>query len=161
MLTQFHSRPFILAAGVCALIFGAALVGCDRQEFEVDDDVEVSESSAELGEHYTLHVDRDDLIVGEEGIVGFEIRPGDHLEINLDFPWRVEFDEVEGIEFGEQQLGRGDLDLEKERAIMPVDLTALDEGQFRIEARADFSVCNDQRCDIMRDEPVEFIVQAQ
>ncbi len=160
MSHQLYSGRYLVICLSVSIVWSSALMGCDRQEFDVDDDVEVTESSAELGTHYTLHVDAQDLVVGEEGEVGFKIRPGDQLEINLDFPWRVDFEDSDSLQLSDRQLSRDALDLSKERAVLPVDVTAMEPGEHRVEARADFSVCNDQRCDIMRDEPVEFIVQA-
>ncbi len=155
-------------------LFGLALVAilltlvtaCDREEFEA----EASATSPEAGQQaapaggsdkYAMRVDGADVAVDDQATVNLEILPGSDLKINLDYPWAFEFNEADGLELAQGKLRITDLDLTEDRAIIPVGVTAHEPGRHRVSGTGDFSVCNDDICEILRGEPVEFVVEAE
>jgi hypothetical protein len=155
----------LLALALIAF-FVVMTTACDREEY----DVEASATSPEAGDErggslnsdkYAMRVDGADVAVDDAATVNLEILPGSDLKINLDYPWEFEFSEADGVELAEERLRFADLDLTEERAIIPVGVTALEPGRHTVSGKGDFSVCNDDICEIMRGEPVEFVVEAQ
>lgn len=98
--------------------------------------------------------------VGSEAKATFRIEPRGDLKINKEYPWSIAFEPHEALSLGATTLGRGDLELADERAELPITVTATSAGEYTVSATGSFSVCNPQRCDILRDEPLEFTVVA-
>jgi hypothetical protein len=98
--------------------------------------------------------------VGKSTEVEFRIEPRGDLKINKEYPWKIEFHEVDGMAFENAILGADTLKLTDEAATIPLSLTASRAGKSTLKATGSFSVCNPQRCDILRDEPLEFTVVA-
>lgn len=146
-----------------AILF-IGLVGCEREE--LDATAQPAEPAAEAvavdkSDQYTVQVLEGELGVGDFETLLVQVLPGPGLEINLEFPWAVRLGQVEGLEFEAAEIKRDELDLTVERAQLPVKLKADQAGVYEVEARADFSVCNEERCDILRDEPLPFTVHVQ
>lgn len=99
-------------------------------------------------------------IVGTESEIVFRIEPRGDLKINKEYPWSIEFDTVDGVELAATSLKKDAIGLEDEQASIPVGVTAAKPGEHKLTATGNFSVCNPHRCDILRDEPLEFTVVA-
>lgn len=158
-------RYSILLSLIAMMLFVA--IGCEREELDATAVAPASEGAVEAqdksdkSDQYRVQVMEAEPVAGEFETVFVQVLPGPNLEINLEFPWAVRLGEVEGLEFEPPALQREDLDLSVERAQVPVRLKAAQAGVYEVEARADFSVCNDDRCDILRDEPLSFTVRVQ
>jgi hypothetical protein len=57
-------------------------------------------------------------------------------------------------------VGKDAIELKKSGASIPVKLKATAPGAHRLVATADFSVCNDSKCELYRDETVAFEIAA-
>ncbi len=147
--------------------------GCDREEYdpeavpaqEADDESEADDPAHAAGinwdsHHYSMQLSEREIAAGEDEEVGLELLPGTDLRVNLDFPWSIEFEETDGIELGASSLDGDAMELTEERAVIPVELMAEAQGEHTVAARGNFSVCNDDICHILRDESVEFVVDA-
>ena len=149
------------------------MVGCERDEYQAtavevdeerpDDEAQPSDfdDARDRSDQFTMTVSGADIEVGNQAEVQLQLLPGPDLKINLEFPWVIEFEEVDALEYGATRLGSDAMDLQDERATIPVTITAGEPGNYEVMARADFSVCNDDRCDILRDEPLSFMVRAR
>ena len=155
-----------LAVALVAVATMGLVVGCDREELDVqaqaDEPVQGDEATLmQRAGIYSMRVDDGSVDVDSESRVELRVLPGDDLKVNLDYPWAIEFDETDGVSLGATRLRIGDLDLDEERAIIPVDVTATEAGRHTLTGKADFSVCNDDICEILRGEPVEIVVEAR
>lgn len=154
----------MVGIGLALVVFSS--VGCNRS-----DRAAVEEPSAEVGTSdnavksskkgmYSARIEQDSVAVGEPIEVALVIEPGKDLKINLDFPWKVEMQETETMSFSSANFAKGDIRLNEERATVPLVINVAKAGEYEVEAKADFSVCNDERCEILRDESVSVKVRA-
>lgn len=98
--------------------------------------------------------------VGKTGTINFAVKPSGGLKINHDFPWKVTFEDAEGVEIASRTVGGSKIELADDEATIPVQLRANTAGEHRLAATGSFSVCNDTKCYVMRDEKVEFELAA-
>ena len=154
----------IVGLGLALVTFVS--VGCDRA-----DRAAVAEPSASADESdnavkrskkgmYTVRIDQESVQVGEPVEVALSIEPGKDLKINLDFPWKVEMQATDSVSFPTTNFASSDIKLSEERATVPLVLNVAKAGDYDVEAIADFSVCNDDRCEILRGERVIVKVRA-
>ncbi|RAL23694.1 hypothetical protein DL240_05920 [Lujinxingia litoralis] len=120
-----------------------------------------SGQGAERAGNYRVEAPAAPLTVGAESTAELAVVPGPNLKINLEYPWKIEFEEVEGLTMATTLLNRQALQLSEERATIPLRLTPSAAGEYTLKARGNFSVCNDDRCDILRDEALQFKVTVQ
>lgn len=118
-------------------------------------------NSAGGSEHYSTESPDEALPVGQKSEAAFDITPTGDLKINHEFPWTIEFAEQDGIELAQASFSKDDFGLEDEAATLSVLMEADEAGTHQLEATADFSVCTDTECFVMRDEPLSFEVEAQ
>jgi len=101
------------------------------------------------------------LQTGDDSEVTFEIRPADGLKINREYPvWSLQLDDSNPIEMEKRSFDRNDFDLDEGKAAATTTLTIPESGEKTLSGTANFSVCNDERCHVLRDEPVRFRVKA-
>lgn len=135
---------------------------CERETYDPADESDApAEAVAVASDDYRLQVDGQEIASGEETTVNLAVLPGDDLKINLEFPWSFEFENADAVTVDDGPIDINAIDLTEERATIPVALTAQGAGQHTISGVGNFSVCNDKVCEVMRDEPVEFVVQAE
>ncbi len=155
---------WIVGNGLALITF--ASIGCDRS-----DRAAVAEPSAAISDSenavkrskkgmYSARIAQDSVVVGQPIEVALAIEPGNDLKINLDFPWKIEMQEREGVSFPTTSFSKADITLSEERATVPMVLNVAKAGEYDVEAIADFSVCNDDRCEILRGESVIVKVRA-
>ncbi len=158
-------RMRVMSPWTAILVFGVLTVGlmtgCDREEYDPEAVAQEAQEHVDRSHQYTMRVEGSEIDVGEESAVELLVLPGPDLKINNEFPWSIEFDEIDGLVVERSKMNWNDMELQDEQATIPVSVTAKEPGQHRLEGRADFSVCNDERCDILRNEPVELILEAQ
>lgn len=159
--TGLATNAVVAAIVVVAVAVVVVTTGCEREEFDSEAVAESADGPVDRSDQFTTGVEGAEVEVGEESRVEFQVFPGPDLRINDEFPWAIEFDDVEGLELGASSMDWTDMELRDERATIPVDVTAAQVGRYTLEAKADLSVCNDERCDILRGEPVELVVEAQ
>ncbi len=153
---------------ISAAILGSsvALAACDKdeaagaQEPVMNTPEKAPAKQPGTDDRYATKSPDDEAVVGQKTKVAFRIEPRGDLKINKEFPWKIEFQAPEGVELGATALDRSAIELTDSAATIPVDLTAAEAGQLKLAATGNFSVCNPQRCDILRDEPLEFSVVA-
>ena len=98
--------------------------------------------------------------VGQTDQVEFAITPGAGLKINKKFPWKLTFQETEGVEIASKTVSRSSFDLSEDKAAVPVAMRVAEAGEHRVTATGDFSVCTPNKCYSMRDQKVEFSLEA-
>lgn len=150
----------------------AGAVACDQQtsdggesaEAEApsgDDELEtVTSSSSNNSDRYSVVSPKSSVDVGKTSTVEFQVKPASGLKINHEYPWKVTFEGAEAVEVASKTVGRSQIELEDDAATIPVQLRANAEGTHTLAAKGSFSVCNDTKCWVMRDESVEFELAA-
>lgn len=111
-------------------------------------------------DRYSVESPESAVDVGKTGTVEFAVKPSGGLKINHDYPWKVTFEDVEGVEIASKTVGSSKIELADEQATIPVQLRANAAGNHKLSATGSFSVCNDTKCYVMRDEKVEFELAA-
>ena len=160
--TNWRWTRWGLVLGWVALVM---LSGCERDELDLDAlGAEAGESSGggiHRMDQYRTRVQGTELEVGQEGEVMFQVVPGPDLKINLEFPWRMQWESPEGVVLKETEFDAATMDLTEEVATIAVPLEVLEAGSHEVRGIANFSVCNDDRCDILQREEVSFVIDAE
>ena len=152
----------IAAIGAGLVCLWGLTMGCEREQYDPEAAAVEAEMETQRGSHqYSSRVDDGELMVGQEQDVRLAVLPKPDLKINLEFPWSVEFSEGDDLAFDQLQWDREAMDMSEERVAIPLTVTAASAGAHTIEGRANFSVCNDDRCYIFSDEALEFVVHAE
>ena len=99
--------------------------------------------------------------VGEPSEVALKIEPSDGFKINKEFRWNFEFHPSDAVEFESAKISSDALALEDAGATIPLKLTAKSAGEHKLKATGDFSVCNEDKCELYRDQEVAFTLQAE
>lgn len=120
-----------------------------------------TESTSNNRDRYNVVSPGTSVNVGETQTVQFSIEPTGGLKINHDYPWKVTFEDTDGVDIASPTVGGSKIELADEAATIPVQLRASKDGDHKLAARGSFSVCNDTKCYVMRDEAVEFKLAAQ
>jgi hypothetical protein len=119
-----------------------------------------SASNSAHDDRYDLRSPDSPVIVGQKQKVELAITPGDGLKINKEFPWKFEFSAPEGVQLAQKQVAGAQIDLAESKATIPMHLEASQAGKHSLDATADFSVCNDTKCWVIRDQKVSFNLKA-
>lgn len=98
--------------------------------------------------------------VGEPADVTLSVKPSDGFKINKDFRWNFEFQPNDAVEFAAAKVESDQLQLEDAGASIPVKVTAKSAGEHTVKATGNFSVCNDDKCELYRDQEVAFTISA-
>lgn len=98
--------------------------------------------------------------VAESTEVKLQIRPAEGFKINKRFSWKFDFESNDGVDVETASVGKDAIELEESGASIPVKIKAKTAGDHRLVATADFSVCNDSKCELYRDESVTFEIAA-
>ncbi len=150
--------------GGAAVMLLALLAGaCQRGgEVEAPDDREATatEPSADSDERYRTAVSPGEIPAGGRRDVELTLQPGDGLKINKEYPnWSLELQPPSGLRLGETSFGAEQFDLKERSARVATQINADEPGAYEVPAHAEFSVCNDETCHILRDEQLMFRVR--
>ena len=159
-----------------ALLLLAAGAGCDKTDSQSAEATATGATSATgtssantnsantnsaNKQRYGVLSPREPVAVNKKAKVELAITPADGLKINKDFPWSLEFSETPGVQLAQKSISKAQIDLDDSKATIPVMLEASAAGAHTLEASADFSVCNDTKCYVIRDERLSFDLAAQ
>lgn len=172
MSTRRLRLVLAMAAGV--FVVATAVAACDDGSTEPEarapsagpsaDEQGAAASGEEApasDERFRTRVRPEEVPAGTSTDVELAIEPKEGLKINLEYPsWTLEIEEAEGVEFASQSFDRDDFDLQESGATVSTKVTVPEQGARQWTGRADFSVCNDETCHILRDEAVAFRVEA-
>lgn len=98
--------------------------------------------------------------VGEPADVKLSIEPSEGFKINKLFDWNFEFHPNDAVTLESNQISSEGVQLEDSGATIPVKVTAESAGDHELNATGNFSVCNDDKCELYRDQEVTFKLQA-
>ncbi|RDV39114.1 hypothetical protein DV096_00650 [Bradymonadaceae bacterium TMQ3] len=157
-----------MSAAALTLVGSVWLTGCESQQAAPHSPeplagaaAQASPGSRARASNYRVESPSEAIVAGASTEVALAVVPGANLKINLEYPWKITFEEVEGLQLGTTVLNREALQLSEARATIPLEVSAEQPGDYTLNAVGNFSVCNDDRCDILRDEALQFTVKVQ
>ena len=163
------ARRRLLASLAVAVI--AALGACDRsppgpetaaaeQPAEKTAGEQGAAAETPSDDRFRAVVEPAEIEAGSKTDVTLELRAGEGLKVNEEYPnWSLEFSPPKGVELASPTFEAEAFSLGRKAARVETTLQASKPGSSRLDAVANFSVCNDDRCHILRDEPVSFQVE--
>lgn len=141
------------------LIAGGCEDRRDASKREPTPEANPSKSASAEGtdDRYSTVVSEETIPAGAEATVRLEIAAGDGLKVNHEYPsWNFEVDEAKGLELEKKSFSREDFSLTDAGATAEATVRGETPGEATISGTANFSVCNDETCHILRDEDVRF-----
>lgn len=97
--------------------------------------------------------------VGESNTVQLRIKPASGWKINKEFDWSFEFPS-EGASVEPKKAGADQIDLTDAVATISVAVTPAESGEVLLPAKGNFSVCNDDKCELYQGVDLTFKVPA-
>jgi hypothetical protein len=101
------------------------------------------------------------IVRGTQTEVKLKFVPGDGYKINTKFPWKLTAQANDAIELAETPIPKDAIVLAEAAATIPLSLTPPKSGKFPLKAVAGLSVCNEERCEIIRGQCVSVDVTVQ
>jgi hypothetical protein len=148
------------AAVILLAVWAGACQRGDRVEAPDDRQAAATEPSDDSDERYRTGVAPGEIPAGDQRDVELTLQPGDGLKVNREYPnWSLELQPPSGLTLGETSFGAEQFELEEQSARVATQIDADEPGAYEVPANAEFSVCNDETCHILRDEQVMFRVR--
>ncbi len=117
-----------------------------------------SAPAATAGDAYTVRIVAGEAKAGEPATSVVEVTPGPGYHVNTEFPVRLKLVPPAGVTAAKAQLERADAELSEAALRFNVAFTAATAGTVNMAGTADFSVCNDNTCKLIRDEKLAWEV---
>lgn len=108
--------------------------------------------------NYLVRITPGEAAAGQPAQSLIEITPTPGYKMNLEFPSRLDLDPPQGAALQKTELGRDDLEITEQALRFTVAYTPEQAGQLDLAGAADFSVCNENACKLIRDEKVAWEV---
>ncbi len=140
-------------------LFLFLLSACDGRK-STTDEVSKSEGDSKT-EHYSLEFKPGTLKKGEPGNALLKVTPGAGFKMNKEFPVKLKLKPGTDWKVAKEELKVADVKLNESALEFPLSLTPNVSGRVKLEALADFSVCNDQSCKLIRGLELSWGLQVQ
>ncbi len=143
-MRSFYVTIFLTFCSACHGTNGQNVqIGSANQDFY---QAQVSSNSFKLNQKSTFYI---------------EIQPGSNFKINTEFPVALTPSVREGIQFSHPTLSKEQIEVSDEKLRIPVEFTAQASGPLKLEAVADFSVCNENTCKLLKGEKLSWSIQVE
>ncbi|MEZ4466766.1 MAG: hypothetical protein R3F43_20540 [bacterium] len=113
------------------------------------------------GLEYSVRVVPGDAKAGEDAKSVIEVTAAPGFHMNAEFPSRVKALNCTGATLAKAELGPEDAEVTEQVLRFTVPFKADAAGQVSLAGAADFSVCNDRTCKLIRDEKVAWAVEVK
>ncbi len=110
---------------------------------------------------YTVRIVPGDAKAGEGGTSIVEVTPAAGFKMNLEFPARAKNLACAGGTVAQPEVVPGEGDITEQALRFKVPFTAAAAGKVEINGLADFSVCNERACKLIRDEKLAWAVEVK
>ncbi|MCA9559149.1 MAG: hypothetical protein KC583_11385 [Myxococcales bacterium] len=107
---------------------------------------------------YTVRIVPGEAKAGAPAQSVIEVTPGPGYKVNLEFPVKLTFTPPEGVAAEKKSFGKGDAEITEKALRFNVPFTPAAVGTVSLSGTADFSVCNDNTCKLIRDEKLAWEV---
>lgn len=152
--------------GLSILFSLVALLACQKQPAADQGTPKAGEKAAAApapapataNDAYTVRIVPGDAKAGAPATSVIEVTPGPGYKVNLDFPAKLTFSPPEGVTAEKKAFDKGDAELTEKALRFNVPFTAAAAGTISLSGTADFSVCNDNTCKLIRDEKLAWEV---
>jgi hypothetical protein len=131
-----------------------------KAEPKVADARKPAAADAKKVEHYQISADALDLKVGEAGELAIQIKPSPGFKVNEEFPWKASLSPADNLTV-DAEARQDKWALSKEAAALKLPITAKAAGDGQIKASLNFSVCDENACEVIRDREVIIKVAAR
>lgn len=112
----------------------------------------------EAAQTYTIRITPGDAEAGKAATSIVEVTPAPGYKMNKDFPTRLKVEPVEGVTLARSEFEKEDIELSEEALRFEIPFTPAAAGKLDLSAAADFSVCNENACKLIRDEKLAWQV---
>ena len=109
---------------------------------------------------YTVAGPKTPVAVGTPADIELRVEAGEGFKINENYPWAFSLQASEALGVAATEISGDALKMQKASAAIPVKVTANAAGEHTLTATGNFSVCNEDRCELLRDKEVSFTVRA-
>lgn len=118
-------------------------------------------SAAPAAAEYSVRIVPGDAKAGEAGTSIVEVTPAAGFKMNLEFPSRAKNLACAGGTVAQAEVTPGEGDVTEQVLRFKVPFTAAAAGTLEINGLADFSVCNERACKLIRDEKLAWAVEVK
>lgn len=168
-----RSNP-ILSVACALLVGGLALAGCEKPAEKAPPEAKTAEAApstatpppaakkgaapAPVAQTYKIRITPGEAAAGQPATSVIEVTPMAGYKMNKDFPSRLALDPAEGATLTKTAFEKGDAELSEEMLRFEIPFTPAAAGKLDLSGMADFSVCNEKACKLIRDEKVAWQV---
>ncbi len=110
---------------------------------------------------YTVRIVPGEATAGQPATSVIEVSPAPGFKINQEFPAKLKLSKTEGVAPVKTELGLDDAEISDKSLRFSVRFTPANAGKVALAGAADFSVCNDTTCKLIRDEQLSWEVQVK
>ena len=111
--------------------------------------------------NFTINVISKPAVAGAQAISVVEVKPAPGFKMNADFPSSMTLNKVDGCTASKSKLSGDDAKLTKHSLRFEVGFTADHAGTLKMGGKADFSVCNESGCQLVRGEEIAWAVDVK
>lgn len=138
-----------------------ALLACQREPAADPAPAAKAGESPAADQTYTVRILPGEAKAGQAATSVVEVTPNPGYKMNLEFPARLKLQVPPGVTAAKSELKRDDADLTEKALRFNVAFTPAEAGKVSLTGSADFSVCNDTTCKLIRDEKLAWEVSVQ
>ena len=158
-------RILIVLSGLCL-----ALVACQREAAAEPPAAAPTTNTAPAAaaetpppttQNYTVRIVPGEAKAGAQATSVIEVTPAKGYKMNLEFPSRLSLEPTAGVKPAKEQLGKDDAEVTEKALRFKVAFTPASAGKLSMAGSADFSVCNDSTCKLIRDEKLAWVVNVK
>lgn len=143
------------------MALAVSVSACDQRAKTIPPQATTSKARAPKAKPYSVSPAQASLPAGQASAVALTIRPAPAFKINKDYNWSITFEAPgEGASLSKRTFQKKDLQLDDAQATVPLEVTVAKPGTHTLQAKADFSVCNDDQCLVLDAETLEFQLEA-
>lgn len=117
-----------------------------------------AEPAPATAQTYAIKITPGDAEAGKPATSVIEVTPMPGYKMNKDFPTRLAVSPSEGVTLAKSDFEKDDVELSEEVLRFEVPFTAAAAGKLDLAGSADFSVCNENACKLIRDEKLAWQV---
>lgn len=137
----------------------ASTVKTAKAETTKADSKAAPESKAVVEAQYTVRIMPGEAAAGAAASSVVEVKPTPGYKMNTEFPVQIKkLSAPDGVTLPKATLASSDAELTEKVLRFTVPFTAAKAGQIDLAGLADFSVCNERACKLIRDEKVAWQV---
>jgi len=113
---------------------------------------------AEPEKTYKVRIVPGEAVAGAEASSIIEVTPLLGYKMNKEFPSKLKMSETDGVTVPKSEYTKADAEITEQILRFKVAFTVAKTGKVNLNGSADFSVCNEKACKLIRDEKLAWEV---